>query len=259
MERVKEILSLYLFPVVLLLIGGAMLIYGMNNEQTSYFNLGGGAVLFVGFLSLLYSLRILGRAVQLILLPCLILIALGMAYLNYDSVQSEIKERKKAKRIHNLTVQGLKDIRKVEIAYKERYGRYTGSFDTLVNFLKNDSIAFVKMAGNRPDTLTEKEALERGIIKRDTLYTPVQDSLFDEDQQQKVLKGDRAYPFEADSLPYKRGSGKKFILKAGKADQGGVSRAVFMAKDPAPYKEEGKTLKVGSMAEPKTSGNWGGY
>ncbi len=163
----------------------------------------------------------------------------------------------------------------MQVIYESRYGKYTSSFDTLLHFLQKDSIQFVRIYGpdsvTVPDTLTQRQAIDEGILQRDTVLTPVSDSLFDEDQGKLVREGERAYPFIADSLPYKRGSGKKFILKAGKVDQGGVSRPVFMAKDPDPDipvgggdtikidNGKGDTLKVGSMREPSKSGNWGDY
>lgn len=258
MERFKEYLSLYLFPTVLVLLGAVLVYFKAANQQSQLFLIGGLSILCIGLIMALHSAGIIGRVLQNILLVLLIPSALIMGFLNYDVIKSELERRKKAERVKNITVQGLKDIRKVQKAYSERYGKYTPSFDTLAHFLKNDSITFVRAEGTRPDTLTEKQALEKGVIKRDTFYTPALDTLFNPKNEREIKK--RAYPFELDSLPYKRGSGKKFIMDAGQVERsGGISSPVFVAKDPDPFETNKDTLQVGSMSEPKTSGNWGDY
>ncbi len=260
MERLKELLSLYAFPVILLLFGGAMIAYKFGNNQTDLFLLAGAVIVLVGAIMLLHASGLIGNTMQIVLLVLLIPGALFMGYKNYDTVKDELAHRKKLERKKSITIQGLKDIRKVQTAFKERYGRYTPSYDTLMDFLRNDSLSFVKMEGMRPDTLTEKEALERGIIQRDTLYAPVLDSLFNPNDKGNFKKEDRAYRFSPDSLPYKHGTDKKFIMDAGTIEEsGGIKSPVFVVKDPEPFSEKGDTLQVGSMKEAKTSGNWGDY
>lgn len=260
MERFKEFMNLFLFPIILILVGGALIAFRFGNQQTDLFLVGGVAVALVGLIMVLHSAGIITRTLQNILLVLLLPATLFMGFLNYDSVKSELERRQKAERMKNITIQGLKDIRKVQMAFKERYGRYTAEYDTLMNFLKADSIAFVRAMGTKPDTLTEKEALEMGLITRDTLYTPVLDSLFNPKSKRTTRKQDRTYPFIADSLPYKRGTKKKFIMDAGRIEEsGGISSPVFVVKDPDPFDPNKDTLQVGSMTESETSGNWSDY
>jgi len=79
-------------------------------------------------------------------------------------------------------IERLKAIRKAEVAYKTKYGKYTGSFDTLIHFVKYDSFPIIKAIGSIPDSLygliTDEEAIKKGIIIRDTSYIPVIDTLF---------------------------------------------------------------------------------
>ncbi len=105
-----------------------------------------------------------------------VIILLG--YLLVDSIMKPINFRRVQKQRYEATIERLKDIRKAQVAYKSRYGRYTGSFDTLIDFVRNDSFKIVKAIGVVPDTLTEKQALEQGIISRDTTKVSVFDSLF---------------------------------------------------------------------------------
>ena len=41
-------------------------------------------------------------------------------------------------------IEQLKDIRKAQNAYKDVNNKYTGSFDTLISFIKSDSMPMIK-------------------------------------------------------------------------------------------------------------------
>ena len=106
-----------------------------------------------------------------------------VAYLLIQSINDPIRFNREVKKRETATIQRLKDIRSAQIAYRAKYGQYTGSFDTLINFVKYDSFPFVKAIGSISDSLydlgvTEKKALEMGIITRDTTYVQILDSLF---------------------------------------------------------------------------------
>ncbi len=105
-----------------------------------------------------------------------VIILLG--YLLVDSIMKPINFNRVKKQRYEATIERLKDIRKAQVAFKSRYGRYTGSFDTLIDFVRSDSFKVVRAIGVVPDTLTEKQALEKGIITRDTTKISVFDSLF---------------------------------------------------------------------------------
>jgi hypothetical protein len=88
-----------------------------------------------------------------------------------DAREAAIKER-------------LIDIRTAQEAFKSVKGYYTGSFDTLITFLKTDSLPLVFKRGALTDEMiaegitSEREAVKRGLISRDTSYIPVRDSIF---------------------------------------------------------------------------------
>jgi hypothetical protein len=98
-----------------------------------------------------------------------------------------IRFQKNYERRSVYVINKLKLIREAEVAYLNTYGTYTGSFDTLVNFIKHDSLTIIKSFGVVPDSIylsskTAKEAelraIKLGIITRDTIRVGVQDSLF---------------------------------------------------------------------------------
>ena len=108
-----------------------------------------------------------------------------LAYLLWDSIMQPIRFQKVADWRYGLTVQKLKDIRDAQVAYKSVYGAYTGSFDSLENFVQNGTLKNVKANGNIPDSfydkyprkLAETKAIEAGIVKRDTVEVRCYDSL----------------------------------------------------------------------------------
>jgi hypothetical protein len=196
-----------------------------------------------------------------------------LAYLLWDSINNPIRFNREKDRIEDATIQRLKDIRTAQLAYRSEYGQFTGDFDTLISFLKTDSFSVVKAIGSVPDSMIEElgrkkaelQALEEGLISRDTIRLSVKDSLFRE-----------GYPI--DSLrfaPYTQGY--EFELGAGILETGSkVSVRVFEAKVPYDvllagldrqliinYKETREKitgypgLKVGSLEEAtNNAGNW---
>lgn len=112
----------------------------------------------------------------------LVFVILGLAYLVYDSVNQPIKFNEEYAKRQEAVVNRLKLIREAQVAYKSINQKYTGSFDTLIDFVKNENFKVVKMEGTLTDSMlqagmTEKDALKAGIIKRDTVLISVKDSL----------------------------------------------------------------------------------
>ncbi len=108
---------------------------------------------------------------------------LVLAYMLFESIQEPIRFNREVSKREKATIQNLKDIRTAQEAYKVKFGRYSGNFDTLIQFVKSDSFSIVKAIGSISDSLldlgvTEAKALEMGIIIRDTNYISVLDSIF---------------------------------------------------------------------------------
>lgn len=110
------------------------------------------------------------KAVQIFLL--LLIVFLG--YLITESINEPIKFNKEKDKRYAKTIQRLKDIRTAEVAFKSKYDRYTGSFDTLINFAKRDSFIVVKQIGSEEDSI----AVARKQIVREKIKVSVKDSLF---------------------------------------------------------------------------------
>jgi hypothetical protein len=121
----------------------------------------------------------------------------------------------------------LIDIRTAETEYRNLNGDYTASIDTLINWVKTTNAKIVLKEGVLTDKqleegMTEKEAVKKGHIKRDTTYVPMIESLFSKD-----------YPI--DSLRYiPFSNGQEFELEKAEIVTGsaGIKVKVMCAKAP---------------------------
>lgn len=105
-----------------------------------------------------------------------------LAYMLYESIMEPIRFQEQYDKRKAAIVNRLKQIRDMQVAYKAINNKYTGSFDTLIDFAKNGNMKLVKMEGSLSDSLlkegwTEAKAIKAGIIKRDTVYVAIKDTL----------------------------------------------------------------------------------
>ena len=193
-------------------------------------------------------------AIQIAL--ALVIVILG--YLIFESVMEPVRFNQETARREARIIQRLKDIRQVQLAHRARYNRFNTDLDSLVSFIKTDSLPVIRAIGSVPDTLTEAEAVNLGIVQRDTIWIQAIDSLL------------RSARYPVDSLPYVPFTdGKRFDMDAGHIERGLVKLPVFEAtawpqhfmRDVDRWRvyytrdlEVG--LKVGSMFEASTDGNW---
>lgn len=120
--------------------------------------------------------------IKRVLQIALVFVILYLGYLIYSSVNQPIQFQEQMDKRKAAVVNRLKMIRDAQVAYKGIYEKYTGSFDTLIDFVKNGNFKITKNEGSLTDSMlaagmTEKEALKLGIIKRDTVLVSVKDSI----------------------------------------------------------------------------------
>ncbi len=217
----------------------------------------------------------------------LVLTSIMLAYMCYRSILNPIEFEKEKSVRDKAVIARLVDIRKAQIAYKESKGVYTSSFDTLLNFVKNDQVMRISKKGELTDqqlekgmteeialNLTEEEAPKYGIedyyafkenFRRDTSYVSVLESVF-------------GAGYNVDSLAYvPYTAGQKFEMETGEnTTKSGIVIPLFEArttyktyldglnkqeiinltkKATALGKYEG--LKVGDIYNPNNNaGNW---
>jgi len=190
-----------------------------------------------------------------------------LGYVTFMSVYGEIQFNELKEKRYAVVIENLKDIRDAELAHKTVTGKFTGSFDDLVKFI--DTAKFT-ITQRRDSSVVDKELTKRygGVETRkdvviiDTLgFVPVKDSLFGTDTRYKTML----------NVPIGK-PGAKFELQAGMIDdipvfEASVEKAIVLdGEDKNLIKKEeqvisvdginGPTIKVGSMNEVKTNGNW---
>ena len=156
------------------------------------------------------------KIVNIVIMVILSIAILVMGTLVVKSVQQPLKFNAETKRRYEATVQRLKDIRTAQVAFRSEYKKYTGSFDTLIDFLKTDSFRVVMQIGDEDDSVV----VSSGGIIRKTILISVMDSLFRKD-----------YPVDSMRyVPYTHGV--EFELGTANLTAGNVSVNVFEAKIP---------------------------
>ena len=195
---------------------------------------------------------------KILLQVALFLIIVVIGYFVYDSVMEPVEFNKEMKQRELVVVNKLKDIRASQMIYKQVNGSYSDNFDSLIAFLSEAELPVVKMIPDPEDTTFTKTI-------NDTIgYIKVSDTLFkNKDYQLSQLS---LIPFS---------SGVRFAMDADTIERGGVEVHVFEVL--APYTaylkdmdkqtviniiakqediEKYPGLKLGSLVEPTTDGNW---
>ncbi|MFD1096075.1 hypothetical protein [Salegentibacter chungangensis] len=206
-------------------------------------------------------------AIQLLLWVVIIF----LAYLTFDAVYQPIQFNKVKEKRYAKVIENLKDIRQAELAHKEVIGKFQDNWDSLVAFIDTAEFAITQ---RRDTTFLDEEYRKNYGVDRyvesvviDTLgFVPVKDSLF---------QGNRERYTTMMNVPVE-GVDAKFELKAGTVKKGESDIPVFEAKvaksvvlsdqdkDLILQENEvvsveqvnGRYIKVGSMNEVNTKGNW---
>jgi len=255
MENIKDILSRYGFASLIIIVGIIVFAIAGTSGQNTMVMVGIVTVILCAAIIALSNSGVIPYKFTVVFVSFLAIGSLGFTYLNYDSIQNKLEfiaeqNRRKAK-----VVKRLIDIRSVQISYKKLYGEYAGNFDNLIGHVKNDSMPVIKADGFVPDSLTEAEAVEMGIVTRDTFLLSVRDTLFPSD-------------YFVDSLRYVPFSdGEEFTLQAGEIEKNKLKVKVFEAfasyekilhgmDFTEEYIDLSNGIRVGSMTDPHTRGNW---
>ena len=199
-----------------------------------------------------------------------IIICLG--YLTFDSVYGEIKFNKLKEKRYRAAIERLVDIRDAQLAHKTVTGKFTKSYDALIKFIENGQFTLVERRDSSIIDVEKTKAyggveMFKDIIITDTIgFEPVKDRLFKGTDRYKQMM----------NVPLAK-EGTKFTMNAGEIeDDKGNKIPVFEAfvkKSDVLYDQDsnlvlkesqvqsvegvnGDALRVGSMGEVKTIGNW---
>jgi hypothetical protein len=208
------------------------------------------------------------KGLSIVINIILFAIILLLAWQVVKSIQAPIKFNNEQKARETKVVERLIDIRNAEVLYKNANNKYTNSFDSLIVFCQNAEIPIVKIVPDPTDT-----TFTRTI--NDTIgFVKVMDSL-KAGRDNFNINDIKWVPF---SQPQ-----QNFELEAGMIKRSGIDIPVFEARTPyevylatpgeafsekewnqrrdnAKAEKESINryagLKVGSMEEATTDGNW---
>lgn len=200
----------------------------------------------------------------------LVIAIIVLSYFIWESIQKPIRFDNAHNARRDKVIENLENIRDAQVAYKSVYNRYTSSFDTLIHFLKNDSLPLVKMEGTLTDSMiaegiTELKAIAMGKIKRDTINISVLDTIVAGKYNVDSL---RYVPF-TDTAQFELGSGHIMTMSGVKVQvfeaktlndvyMNGLDPQEIINKNAIDTKlERYPGLKVGSLEEANNNaGNW---
>ncbi|SRX73615.1 hypothetical protein [Aequorivita antarctica] len=209
---------------------------------------------------------------KLIIQIVLWIVIIFLGWKLWNSVMGPVQFNKIKEARYVKVIENLKDIQAAELAHKEITGSFTGDWDSLVSFIDTAKFAitqrrdtsYADVAKNKAFGITDGYFIERSLI--DTLgFTPVKDSLYGTTDRYKTMM----------NVPVD-GVTAKFDLKSGKIVKNDATYSVFEAKvsktiilsdlnkDLLAQELQvqsvdgvnGPVLKVGSLEEVNTSGNW---
>lgn len=190
----------------------------------------------------------------------LVIVILILGYLLYESIQKPIRFQNELSYRSEITIEKLKEIRTCQVAYKSMHGKYTGSFDTLIDFIRNGQFKVVKQVGSYDDSL----AVAQGKVYRDTVLITVLDSLFDDGYNINNL---RYIPF-SDKVEFEMGATILDVSKVrvpvfeAKAHNdiflvGLDKQLIFNENEKSRINQKYPGIMVGSLTEANNnSGNW---
>ena len=201
--------------------------------------------------------------IQLVLLLAVVF----LTYQIYNSIMEPVRFKATISKRENVIKKRLGEVKTLQVEYKKLNNKYTGSFDTLIDFYNNGIMPIVLKHGTVPDTLTEMQAVDMGIVTRDTSYIAIKDTLFNDVEDFNINK--------ISIVPFTHGK-KKFEMQAGTVKRANFDVPVFEVKcEMVDYlsdikqqellkneigimnqEEKYPGLILGSMDEPTTDGNW---
>ena len=197
--------------------------------------------------------------VSLILKIVLAVVIVYLGYLLYSIIQEpiqfeELKEKRYAK-----VKERLENIRDAQKAYRAEYSQFASDFNTLIAFVDTGKQSIIERKDSSFTYYNEtyqQEMVKDTIVTKILGYQPVKKSLFGTD-------------FDASQLQYIPSTdSEKFDMDASKIKVNDIIVPVFEAKASNKqifgdvlskydqFIDKNYSLTVGSLVEPKLSGNW---
>jgi len=196
------------------------------------------------------------------------IVCIVLGYMIYKSVTGPIEFDKIKKERFAEVIDRLKDIRNAQDAYKTVNGRYANNFESLVTFVDTGKYTITQQRDSSYmefDKVYQIDMLQEVKIIDTLGFVSVKDSLFKNSDRYKNLM----------NVPYAPNN-EKFTMKADIVEKSGYRAPVYEVKVPKSVvlhdqpkdllsrenaqvsveEVNGPEIKVGSLTEVSTSGNW---
>ena len=214
----------------------------------------------------------------------------GLVYLNVESIKEPVEFKKHKEYRESVAVQRLKDIRDLQVAFKNVNARYASTIDSLKLFYNEGKMKITLQVGSKDDSLamanTKKMSQKYSYLKKEKLQQKLYELYLAGEQNlvfevshdiavKDTLFNDRT-DFCIDSLAFIPFSGDSIIMESTVKKVSGVNVPLFEASMPyksllkglnhqlivnlnAEREDQGryKGLQVGSVSQPNNNaGNW---
>lgn len=195
-------------------------------------------------------------------------LSIFFGYMIYKSVNGPIEFKKVRQERFQSVINKLKDIRDAQEAYKSVNNKYANNFNSLIKFVDTGDYIITTQRDSSFTRYSKEYQIDLPVdtVVIDTLGTvKVKDSLFKNDDRYKSMM----------EVPFAQ-NGETFEIKADILDKNGYKAPVYEVKvkkdvvlydQPADLRKQenarnsveevnGEYVKVGSLEEVSTNGNW---
>lgn len=157
----------------------------------------------------------------------LAVVIVALIYVIYDQISTPIQFDKELKAQKAQVIDRIKDIRTAQRAFKSKYQRFTGSFDTLTNFILSDTLELERKIVDEDDSVAMAQLKKMGKKNVEKFKVAVIDTIFSPKRLSKQDVEDLRYIPTTDKQA-------QFIMEAGTAVASSVTVPIVECR--APYK-----------------------
>lgn len=192
------------------------------------------------------------RILQILLLVAILV----LGYVMYRQLATPLEFAKERTAREGAVIERLKDIRVAERAYRTKYGHFTGSFDSLTQFVLTGELPFERKLVDENDSVAMAALKKSGRKNTEVVMVPVLDTIF----SPRRLTADQVR-----DLRYIPGTDRRtqFDIAAGQLQT--ESKVVIpVVRVRAAYKQFLDTVKYRNQVvsliddQVRNYGNWGG-
>ncbi|MFM7661793.1 MAG: hypothetical protein ACKO6A_03935 [Bacteroidota bacterium] len=162
MTNNSVLLKKFSIPILFLILGLVMLIFGIKEKQNLIFNISSLLLLGSAVLSLLYSWGGLSRKIFVLTGALAGILSLTLLFFSWQSVADTQNYNSNYKLSKSLAISNLNDLRTIQMEYLKTNKKYASTIEELKEFLKTattDSVATQGTVPSRKITVSERDFL----------------------------------------------------------------------------------------------------